>query len=57
MSTPGELGTYVFPQRWLKRSLNDPKKSPLILVACGQLSLPIHTLFCELTAQQVLSTQ
>lgn len=57
MSTPDELGTYIFPQRWLKKNLNDPKKSPLILVACGQLSLPIHTLFYELTAHQVLSTQ
>lgn len=57
MSAPDELATYVFPQRWLKRSLNDLKKGPLILVACGQLPLPISTLLCELTVQQDLSTQ
>lgn len=38
MSTPDnlELATYVFPQRRLKNSLNNSKKDPLVLVACGQ---------------------
>lgn len=38
MSTPDnlELATYVFPQRRLKSSLNNSKKDPLVLVACGQ---------------------
>ena len=38
MSTPDnlELATDVFPQRRLKSSLNDSKKDPLVLVACGQ---------------------
>lgn len=44
MSTPNKMPTYVFPQRRLKRSLNDPKKGPLVLVACGQADPPYpHT--------------
>lgn len=47
MSTPDnlELATYIFPRRRLKSSLNNSKKNPLVLVACGQadLSYP-HTI-------------
>lgn len=32
----GDSTNYVFPQRRLKQAMNDPKKDPLVLVACGQ---------------------
>lgn len=35
---------YILPQRRLKRDVNDPKKDPLVLVACGQAGLCLLSL-------------
>lgn len=35
---PNDFGDYQFPTNRLKRSLEDPSKTPLVLVACGSFS-------------------
>lgn len=35
---PPPSDNYVFPDHRLKRSMNDPEKTPLLLVACGSFS-------------------
>ena len=43
-STPAvhTMDEYVFPSHRLSRSLTDPSKTPLVLVACGSFSPITH---------------
>jgi nicotinamide mononucleotide adenylyltransferase len=43
----GDLEHYSFPERRLKRVMDDPNKTPLLLVACGSFS-PITYLHLRL---------
>lgn len=48
-------GDYTFPELRLKRTMNDPEKTPLLLVACGSFS-PItylHLRMFEMAADHV----
>lgn len=38
----GDLSTYSFPASRLKRTLTDPSKTPLVVVACGSFSPITH---------------
>ncbi|KAJ5495898.1 Nicotinamide/nicotinic acid mononucleotide adenylyltransferase [Penicillium diatomitis] len=52
---PAPMGDYVFPELRLKRKMNDPEKTPLLLVACGSFS-PItylHLRMFEMAADYV----
>lgn len=40
--TPASLANYSFPENRLK-TLSDPTKTPLILMACGSLSVPEYS--------------
>lgn len=49
------MDEYVFPELRLKRKMNDPEKTPLLLVACGSFS-PItylHLRMFEMAADYV----
>ena len=53
--TAEQLEAYSFPQDRLKRVMNDPSKTPLLLVACGSFS-PItylHLRMFEMAADYV----
>jgi nicotinamide mononucleotide adenylyltransferase len=43
-STPNGIATseYIFPSHRLARTLKDPSKTPLVLVACGSFSPITH---------------
>ena len=47
--------TYLFPRRKLRTSLNDPSRTPLVLVACGSFSPPtfLHLRMFEIAADYV----
>lgn len=52
---PAPMEDYVFPELRLKRKMNDPEKTPLLLVACGSFS-PItylHLRMFEMAADYV----
>lgn len=52
---PTPMDEYVFPELRLKRKMNDPEKTPLLLVACGSFS-PItylHLRMFEMAADYV----
>jgi nicotinamide mononucleotide adenylyltransferase len=52
---PAPIGDYVFPELRLKGKMNDPEKTPLLLVACGSFS-PItylHLRMFEMAADYV----
>lgn len=52
---PAPMEDYVFPELRLKRKMNDPEKTPLMLVACGSFS-PItylHLRMFEMAADYV----
>ena len=52
---PAPMNDYVFPELRLKRQMNDPEKTPLLLVACGSFS-PItylHLRMFEMAADYV----
>lgn len=36
--TPAPMEDYTFPEYRLKRTMSDPEKTPLLLVACGSFS-------------------
>lgn len=53
--TPAAMDDYTFPELRLKRTMNDPEKTPLLLVACGSFS-PItylHLRMFEMAADHV----
>jgi nicotinamide mononucleotide adenylyltransferase len=53
--TPASMDDYHFPETRLKRKMNDPEKTPLLLVACGSFS-PItylHLRMFEMAADYV----
>lgn len=51
----GTLDTYSFPENRLKKGLNDPEKTPLLLVACGSFSpvTYLHLRLFEMAADYV----
>lgn len=52
---PAPMNDYVFPELRLKSKMNDPEKTPLLLVACGSFS-PItylHLRMFEMAADYV----
>jgi nicotinamide mononucleotide adenylyltransferase len=53
--TPALMEDYTLPELRLKRKMNDPEKTPLLLVACGSFS-PItylHLRMFEMAADHV----
>lgn len=53
--SPASMDDYHFPETRLKRKMNDPEKTPLLLVACGSFS-PItylHLRMFEMAADYV----
>lgn len=53
--TPAPMDDYTFPELRLKRTMSDPEKTPLLLVACGSFS-PItylHLRMFEMAADHV----
>lgn len=52
---PAPMENYTFPEHRLKRKMDDPEKTPLLLVACGSFS-PItylHLRMFEMAADYV----
>lgn len=54
-SVPEELAQYKFPDRKLKRVMEDSSKTPLLLVACGSFSpiTHLHLRMFEMVADHV----
>ncbi|KAK4695181.1 nicotinamide mononucleotide adenylyltransferase, partial [Lecanoromycetidae sp. Uapishka_2] len=52
---PDDLQDYQFPTNRLKRTLEDPTKTPLVLVACGSFSPPtfLHLRMFEMALDYV----
>ena len=54
-TSPASMDHYTFPTNRLKRTMKDPEKTPLLLVACGSFS-PItylHLRMFEMAADHV----
>ncbi|MCJ1291301.1 hypothetical protein MMC34_002844 [Xylographa carneopallida] len=51
----GDLSSYAFPDHRLRRKLDDPSKTPLVLVACGSFSpiTNLHLRMFEMVADHV----
>ncbi|MCJ1400584.1 hypothetical protein MMC11_003790 [Xylographa trunciseda] len=51
----GDLSSYAFPDHRLRRNLEDPSKTPLVLVACGSFSpiTNLHLRMFEMVADHV----
>jgi nicotinamide mononucleotide adenylyltransferase len=51
----GTLDTYSFPENRLKGEMNDPERTPLLLVACGSFSpvTYLHLRLFEMAADYV----
>ncbi|KAL2012393.1 hypothetical protein VTN00DRAFT_5111 [Thermoascus crustaceus] len=52
---PAPMDDYTFPEHRLKRVMDDPDKTPLLLVACGSFSPPtyLHLRMFEMAADYV----